>query len=97
MVRFWSCQSCAIEIDLSFVCHRILALPVTFRQSTSSHNSAEEDGKSGGELRLVCGPRLTYVASQSDGGTLYALVDRVVPFAATYSLHFTDGQVRDGE
>ena len=44
---------------------------------------------------MVCGPRLTYVASQLDASALYALVDRVVPFAATYSLHFTDGQVRE--
>ena len=46
---------------------------------------------------MVCGPRLTYVASQLDASALYALVDRVVPFAATYSLHFTDGQVRERE
>ena len=74
-------------------------MPVTFRQSLSGGGggSPREDGQSGEELRLVCGPRLTYVASQLDAGALYALADRVVPFAAAYSLHFTDGQVNEWE
>ena len=53
----------------------------------------EEEQQNQEAPRLVCSPRLTYLSSQQDGSTLYAVVDRVVPFVEAYSLHFTDGQV----
>ena len=46
------------------------------------------------ELRLICSPRLAYLSSQQEAGALYAQVDRMVPFTASYTVHFTDGQVR---
>ncbi|XP_076454065.1 uncharacterized protein LOC143289100 [Babylonia areolata] len=75
---------------------RLLAVAVTFRTG-SNHvvaggTGAEDKGEGRGGMHLVCGPRLTYLASQQDAGTLYTLVDRVVPFVETYSLHLTDGQ-----
>ncbi|KAK7090065.1 uncharacterized protein [Littorina saxatilis] len=68
---------------------RILAVPVTFRSGSQPQGEGEGIANM---LQLICGPRLTYVASQQDAIDLYAQVDRVVPFAVPYTLHFTDGQ-----
>jgi hypothetical protein len=78
---------------------RIRAVPITFRcGALTPQEGAAGQGECGGEsssqeVHLVCSPRLTYVASQQEASSLYEQVDRVVPFTAAYSLHFTDWQV----